>query len=425
MADQSDTIARRNTYISSFADWIDFEIKISTDEDQIAMAPGKLVSEKTENGRRHFHYKMDQKMLNFFNICSGKYEIYQDKWNNVDLSIYYHKGHDTNLERMMSALKDGLDYYTVNFSPYQFDQVRILEFPRGSFAQSFANTIPFSEGVGFMQDSKKNDVDFTFYITAHEVAHQWWGHQVMEANVQGSAMLSETLAQYSTLMVMKEKFSEQQMQKFLRYELNRYLSGRTRESNKEQPIKYTEDQPYIHYRKGSLLMYALQDFIGEEQVNAALRDYIAEFAFKEAPYPTTTDLIGHFKAYTPDSLQYLITDLFETITLFENRTETATYKQLEDNQFEVNLLVNAKKYRADELGKETEIAFNDWIDIGLYGKNVAGKDSLLYLQKHLLVPGEQSINVRVSKKPVKAGVDPLNIMIDRNPSDNVIAVDNE
>jgi hypothetical protein len=61
-------------------------------------------------------------------------------------------------------------YYTTRFTPYQHKQVRILEFPNyASFAQSFANTIPFSESIGFIADLRdKEDIDYVFYVTVKE-----------------------------------------------------------------------------------------------------------------------------------------------------------------------------------------------------------------------------------------------------------------
>ena len=61
------------------------------------------------------------------------------------------------------------------------------------------------------------------------------------------------------------------MQRFMRYELDRYLLGRSTEQKKELPLARVENQDYIHYRKGSLVMYALADYIGEENLNRALR----------------------------------------------------------------------------------------------------------------------------------------------------------
>ncbi|MEL6562187.1 MAG: ABC transporter permease, partial [Bacteroidota bacterium] len=232
------------------ADKITFEITVGTDSSQIAIAPGYLIKKWNEGARSYFNYKMDVPMVNFYSIVSAKYEVKKDVWkapadsmNDVSLEIYYHKGHEYNLDRMMEGMKKSLDYNTKNFSPYQFRQLRIMEFPAyASFAQSFANTIPFSEAIGFVHKITEDDVDLPFYVTAHEVAHQWWGHQVTEAGVKGNAMLSEALAQYTALMVMKQNYPEEQISRYLKYELNSYLLGRTFERKKEMPIEFVEGQ---------------------------------------------------------------------------------------------------------------------------------------------------------------------------------------
>jgi ABC-2 type transport system permease protein len=79
------------------------------------------------------------------------------------------------------------------------EQFRIFEFPRyRTFAQSFPNTVPYSEGIGFIGRLKKpTDIDFTYFVTAHELGHQWWAHQLIGADVEGSNMMSESLAEYS------------------------------------------------------------------------------------------------------------------------------------------------------------------------------------------------------------------------------------
>jgi ABC-2 type transport system permease protein len=403
------------------ADHIRFEMEISTEGNQIAIAPGYLQKEWRENGRNYFSYKMDAPMCNFYSIVSAKYAVKRDKWNDVNLEIYYHPGHEYNLDKMMLGMKDALDYYSKNFSPYQYRQVRIMEFPRyATFAQSFANTIPFSEGIGFIAkiDDPEKDIDYVYYVTAHEVAHQWWGHQVMEAGVKGNAMLSESMSQYSALMVLKQKFTPEILERYLKYELDQYLSGRAFERKKEQPLEFVEGQGYIHYQKASLIFFALQDYIGEDSVNAAFRRYNATWKFKDAPYPTSADLLKEIKKVTPDSLQSIIHDMFETITLFENKTTEATYVEKAKDQFEVTLKVSAEKMRADSTGLESAIAINDWIDIGVYGKNKAGKDSLLYLKKHKITQKENTFTITVKDKPRKAGIDPLHKLIDRHSDDN-------
>lgn len=432
MANVKDSLARMNTYISSDADWIDFECVVSTSADQIAIAPGYLQKEWEQDGRKYFHYKMDCKILNFYSFLSADYQVKKDKWKSslpdakeVAIEIYYQKGHEYNIDRMIKGIKRSLDYYTQNFSPYQHRQVRILEFPRyATFAQSFPNTIPFSEGIGFIakvDDTDPESIDYPFYVTAHEVAHQWWAHQVIGGNVQGSTLMAETMSQYSALMVMEKEFGKQAMKKFLKYEMNQYLQGRAREGKKERPLMLVENQQYIHYNKGSIVMYALKDYIGEDSLNAALAKYVKAVAYQEPPYTNSIEFINYLKAATPDSLKYIITDMFETITLYENKVSKCSYSKTKEGKYLVKISIDTKKMKADSIGKLKDVMPNDWIDVGVFGtKEINGKktETELYIAKRKIDKNKMDIELIVDEEPVKCGIDPYNKLIDRTPDNN-------
>jgi hypothetical protein len=427
MAPLTDTIALMRTYLGDIGDWIDFEATVSTIPSQIAIAPGYMVKEWEENGRRYFHYKMDRPILNFYSFLSAEYEVLADRWNDVDLKVYYHKGHEYNINKMIEAMKASLDYFTVNFSPFQHKELRIIEFPRyATFAQSFPTTIPYSENIGFIANLKsEDDIDYVFYVTAHEIAHQWWAHQVIGGDVQGATLMSEALAQYSALMVMEKRYGKDQMRKFLKYELDRYLRGRRSEMRKELPLTLVENQNYIHYNKGSVVMYALQDYIGEDKVNSALANYLTDWAYLDPPFSTSTDFMKYIDAVTPDSLKYLITDMFETITIFDIKAKEANMKKLENGKYLVSLSADVQKFRADSLGNETPMALNDWIDVGvLTTKEVDGKKRQveLYMQKHLITSNSPTFEIIVDDKPEIAGLDPYNKLITRHSDSNRVKV---
>jgi len=423
MRPREDPVGLQHNYIIHDADFVTFTAEVTTDADQWAIAPGYLQREWIEGGRHHFVYAMDSPILNFYAFQSARYAVRRDRWNDVAIEVDYQPGHEYNLDRMIAATKASLDYYSRNFGPYQHHQFRIVEFPRyATFAQAFPNTIPFSEGIGFIarvRENDKDDIDYPYYVTAHEAAHQWWAHQVIGGDVQGSTLLSETLAQYSALMVMKQKYGEAKMQKFLAYELDRYLIGRAGEQKKELPLGRVENQDYIHYRKGSLVMYAMADYIGEENVNHALHALIEKYAFKGPPYPNATALIDALREVTPPQYKYVIDDWFESITLYDNRATSATARKLADGRYEVTVDVVANKRKADELGKETDVPLYDWIDIGVL--DAAGVP--LYREKKHITAEKTTFNVTVAGTPARAGIDPLNILIDRRPKDNTVAVD--
>ena len=423
-----DAAGRMNPDISTDSDWVDFAATVSTDPDQIAMAPGYLKREWTANGRRYFRYEMDAPILNFYSFLSARFKIRRDRWKDVAIEVYHHPGHEYNLERMIRAAKKSLDYYTTHFGPYPHRQLRILEFPRyAAFAQSFPNTVPFSEGIGFIAKVDEEDVDYVFHVTAHEVAHQWWGHQVVGGRVRGSALLSESLSEYSALMVMEKEYGEEGVKKFLRYELEGYLTGRAGERKKEVPlVRMAGDQMYLRYNKGALAFYTLRDYIGEEGLNRALRGYLEKVRYQEPPYTNSLELLEHLRAATPDSLQYVVSDLFEHVTLYENRAEEATSTRTADGRYRVDLKFAARKIRADSLGNETTIPMADMIDVGVFAAGEAkGKEKLgapLYLRKHRISAGKHTITVSVEKEPARAGIDPYHRLIDRQMSDNTVAV---
>ncbi|HET6229265.1 MAG TPA: M1 family aminopeptidase, partial [Longimicrobiaceae bacterium] len=418
-----DPAGRMRNDISADADWIAFETTVSTSADQTAVAPGYLQRTWTAGGRRYFRYRMDAPILDFYAYLSGRYAVRRDRWHDVAIEVYYDPGHEFNLDRMVRSVKRSLDYYTEHFGPYQNRQVRILEFPRyAAYAQSYANTIPYSEAIGFIAHVKPGDVDYPFFVTAHEVAHQWWGHQLVGAHVQGSAMLSETLAEYSALMVMEKEYGREKMEDFLRYELDQYLRGRGSETRAEQPLYRVEQQGYIHYNKGGMAMYALRDYIGEDRVNAALAALLHEQRFRGPPYATSRDLLRHLRAVTPDSLRYVLTDLFETVTLYENRTRAATATPLGGGRWMVDMTVEAHKMRADSAGNETEVPMNDLVDVSVVGSAAGMENFPLYFAKQRLRSGVQHVRVTVDGVPARAGVDPRHKLIARRTADNVVNV---
>jgi ABC-2 type transport system permease protein len=425
MASIDDSLARKNNIFSNNADWIQFETTLSTDDGQIAVAPGYLQKDWKENGRHYYKYVMDRPMVNFYSMLSGNYQVLREKWNDVNIEIYYQKGHEYNLNRMMKGVKNSLNYYAENFGPYQHKQARIIEFPRtmGSFAQSFSNTISFSESIGFISkvDESPDAIDFPFYVTAHEMAHQWWGHQVAEAPVQGQGFLMESLSQYSALMVMEKEYGPDAMKKFLKDEMDKYLLGRTTEGKGELPLMLCENQQYIHYRKGSVVMYALKDFIGEDSLNSAIRKYLEANKFKGPLYANARELVANIKAVTPDSLQYAVTDMLEKITLYENYVKDLDFKELPDKTYKVTLTVGSVKYYADSVGRQSKAAVNDYMDIGIFTENTDKtklKEKPIIFERIKMDKPEKTFTYIVKEKPYSAGLDPYLKLIDRKPANN-------
>ncbi|HLY20253.1 MAG TPA: M1 family aminopeptidase [Bryobacteraceae bacterium] len=417
-----------DTYIPGHSGWVDVDTVISTSPDQIAVAPGSLVREwRGANGRRYFEYKLDHPSLAFYSFISANYQVAREDWNGIKLEVYYLKEQPWNVPRMLNSLRKSLDYYTRNFGPYMHKEARIIEFPRvARFAQAFPGTMPYSEAIGFIANlNNPDDIDSVFYVVAHEMGHQWWAHQVIGANMEGATLLSETMAQYSAFMVMEKEYGRDMQRKFLKHEMDAYLSSRGRERLKERPLLTVEaQQGYVHYRKGSVVMYYLKEMIGEEAVNRALRSLVRQYAYAPPPYPTSWALVDALRAETPPQYQYLLQDLFEDITLFSNRTLSASAHRRPDGKYDVTIDIETRKFKADAKGNETEVPLNDWIEIGAFAKPRQGRKygRTLYRERLHLAGARSKHTFTVDELPDKAGVDPFLLLVDRMPDDNVMTV---
>jgi len=423
----ADPAKRMQNYLMRNSDWVDVRTTISTNADQIAVAPGSLKREWTGNGKRYFEYVVDHQSMNFYSFISARYEVERDTWKDVDVEVYYHPSHKTNVPRMVNSMKKALAYYSEHFGPYRHKQARIIEFPRyQSFAQAFPGTMPYSEGIGFIADfSDTTDIDMVFYVVAHEMGHQWWAHQVMGADMQGGTLLSESMAQYSALMVMENEYGREQMRKFLKLEADRYQRSRGTEQIKEVPLMQVENQGYIHYNKGSVVLYGLRDFVGEDSLNKAFKALVDTFAYAEPPYPTALDLYAELQKVVPDSLTYLLEDGFKHITFYNNRVDKALARMLPDSTYEVTLTLQCEKSYADPLGRETPTPMNDWIDVSVmrvpaFGRKAdKSKNDVPLVQKRLrLKTGTNELTFIVDGKPARAVIDRDHLFFDRVQEDN-------
>lgn len=421
-----DAASRQVHYLRHDADFVTADITVATEADQTPIAPGYRVSEAVKGGRRVARFVTEAPVLPFFSIQSARYAISRETYKGVEIAVFHHPRHPWNVERMKKSGRASLDYYQANFGPYQFRQLRFLEFPAyADFAQAFANTMPWSENLGFIANYRDpTKIDMVTYIGAHEIGHQWWAHQLIGADQQGATALSETLAQYSALMVMKHMYGEDQIRKFLKFELDRYLRARGGEAIEELPLYKVENQGYIHYRKGSLVMYRLQREIGEDRVNRALRSLLATFAFKGAPYPTSRDLVAALRAEAPADKQQLITDLFEKITLYDIKATGLTVKKRADGRFDVALTVEARKLYADGRGKETAAPLAETLDVGFFtampGEKGFSAGKVIAFETRPIRTGTQTLTFVLDKAPKFGGVDPYNYLIDRNSDDNLV-----
>ncbi|HYI42807.1 MAG TPA: M1 family aminopeptidase [Sphingomicrobium sp.] len=404
------------------------DITISTTADQVPMSSGRRVSDRVANGRRIARFISDGPTKNLVPVQSGRFAVATANGGGVGLAVYHHPAHRWNVQRMITAMRASLDYYRTAFGPYQFGQLSIVESPYGQGGHAYPNELSVGTAIFTMDQRDPDQLDMVTMLTAHEVAHQWWGHQVLGARMQGGSLLYETLSQYSALMVLKKLRGDDDIRRFLKYQLDRYLSGRRTHVLAEQPLASVEiSQQHIAYGKGALALYLLQHRLGEDAVNHALRRFVERYRFAGAPYPRSVDLIAMLRQEARSAEdQALITDLLERITLYDLKVEAPTAVRRGDGKWVVTVPVEAKKFYADGKGAQKEAPLAERVDIGLFTADPRGggftRANVVGLGLQKVRSGRQLFRFVTDRKPSHAGVDPYTLYIDRISADNVAEV---
>lgn len=398
---------------------------IGTDNDQIAVGPGALLDSWEENGRSYYKYKTDAPIGNQWDFFSADYDILEKKWKRpgsdsiVNIKIYHHPEHTSVLESIVKGVEASLDYYTKHYGPYEYSHLTIVERAgSGIGMHAEASLINYSEGSAlFSPVENESMLDLPYMIFTHEMAHQW---TVPYAMVEGAPVMSEGLAWYYGLKAIEYSKGEAQLREMLQFMRHPYPHAPIRRG---EPLLRGLD-PYMAYRKAPFALYTLSQYIGEEKINKALRTLYQEHNSPGAPLATTLDLYDLIDKETPDSLKYLLHDLFKINTFWNLEAEKINAVPLENGQWQVTMEVTAKKLAYDSLGTESELQMDEWVDIGVFG-GVTNEEPELnkphYVNRHRIHSGKQTIIVTVDEKPVLAGVDPYHILDwEENEDDNNI-----
>jgi hypothetical protein len=399
---------------------IDLEVTVGTAADQIAVAPGELLETWTRDGRRYFHYATAAPIGNEYAIFSARYAVREARWADVALEIFHHPAHDRNVERMIRGMEASLEQFTERFGPYPYQVLRMVEYPAAGGSLHAAPATIWYQELFSLFDTPRDPrrIDLPFAVTAHEVAHQWWGSQ--GARVEGIALLSESLAWYSALGVIEHEYGTEHLARFLGFMRESYLTPRSRAG---VPLLRAADS-FLAYRKGPFAMYALREYVGQENVDLALRRLLARYASPEPPFATSLDLYRELQEVTPDPLQNLLGDLFERNTFWELETRQASARQTPGGEWQVSLDVVARKVVVDTAGGETDVPMNDRVEIGVFAPAEDGESPgrPLYLAMHRIGTGPQTITITVPQRPARAGIDPRHLLIDVEARDNLVDI---
>ncbi|MGN8224153.1 M1 family aminopeptidase [Gracilimonas sp. BCB1] len=401
---------------------IDFETILSVPDSQIGISVGNLHAAWTEKDRNYYHFKTPYPVAPIITYHSANYEMVQESFKGISLEHYYHTGHGFNNTTIMNSMKQTLDYMQNEFGPYPLDHLRIAELPSfwgfGGFAA--AGTISMVEDNLYLVDERDAKAfNLVAKRTIHEVAHQWWGHQLSTQSVSGGQIFVEGFAKYTEGVVMEKHYGMPSLFQLGKSANHTYFTGRSYASTPEQPLYLEQGEHYMLYGKSYLAMMALKDLIGQEKINRVLKTLVERHKHEVDATVTTPEFLAELYSVISEQHQELINDWFKKIITYDLSIADADYTKLPEGGYEVTFTVDASKFESMN-GIDSPIHMNEPVTIGYFTTHPseALSTQTLSLEPQTITSGKHQFTIQVDSLPKYISIDPYSTRPDLVRSDN-------
>ena len=397
--------------------FINLQATISTDGDQLAVGQGVLQKQWREGGRNYFCYQTDRPVPFRFAVSSARYQVQKERFRNTMIEIYYHPSHAENVGRLIGQAKQTLMYCEQNFGPYPHPLIRFAEvsaFAEGFGATAYPTTIYMKENGGFhSKPASQPGTDVILQLAGHEMSHEWWGSAQMSPEIkEGGWVMTETLAKYTELMLLRRAQGAAAQRTQVAEHLDAYSSLRSFFA--ETPLyKTTYQTPHLPYDKGTVVMYQLYLLIGEKAINQALHNLLQHFSFPNRP-PDTEDLLAELYRLSPSGVHPKIDELFKQIITYDLKMGEAEAVKT-GKGYQVKFAASARKYTENGRGIRKAIRMNGEIEVCV--ETASGKR---ILRKFKPDAGRLKGSISVNEMPVKVVLDPYVKLMDVFRADNEI-----
>jgi len=288
--------------IDDMNDKIEFDLSLIVPKYYGAIANGKLTEQWEENDTlNRWVYDMQKPMSSYLVAVSvGDYtRQIETSASGIDLEHYILKKDTAYLEPTYRYTKSIFDFLEqkigVSYPWQNYKQVPVRDFLYAGMENTSLTIFSdmfVTDSIGF------NDRNYV-NVNAHELAHQWFGNLVTETNSEHH-WLHEGFATYYALLAERELFGDDYFYHRL-YE-NAEALKRLSDQGKGEKLVNPTASSLTYYQKGAWALFILNQLVGEEVFDEAVKNYLEKNAFNNV---VTSDFLEEIKALTTiDLSQY-------------------------------------------------------------------------------------------------------------------------
>lgn len=261
------------------------EISMTVLDHYVSLSNGALVNQQKNNdGTRTDTWKMDLPHAPYlFMMAVGDFKIYRDKYNNIPVDYYLEPKYAPYAKDIFGKTPAMMDFYGKTLGvPYpwnKYAQIVCRDYVSGAME----NTTATLHGE-HVQKTKRELLDENEEGTiAHELFHQWFG-DLVTAESWSNLTMNESFATFGEIIWHEHDGGKEKGDKSRFEKLQSYLKS-TQNGNSPALARYyyhdKEDMfDHISYAKGSLILYALKEQMGDKAFYQSLKKYLTENSFK-------------------------------------------------------------------------------------------------------------------------------------------------
>ncbi len=290
--------------------WVKMESVISVPVGQQAITQGALVKQWQQDGRSFFHYKTSRPLRAISAFVVVPWQAKQVQHGKVLLEMYVPEQNQST-DLTMLAMQQTLSWFEQEISPYSGEVLRLVSMPEldsGGTGYALPQLVLINHRVG-VRARQAADAGFSqvYRRAVHEVAHQWFGHDMGNGVPGDGTFLVESLAKYVELVLIEQHFGRDAMQALVDYEKERFARAQAR--SKSQPSSLIDsDESYDQYSRATLVFARLRSELGDQCITAALRQLWLKHGYPNTP-ASSMDFVRQLKLASPEEQHVLIDQL--------------------------------------------------------------------------------------------------------------------
>ncbi|TPG41805.1 M1 family metallopeptidase [Flavobacterium pectinovorum] len=261
------------------------EIAMTVEAKYVSLSNGKLVSQKAnKNGTRTDTWKMDVPHSPYlFMMAVGDFKIYKDSYNGKEVNYYLEPKYAPYAKQIFGKTPDMMKFYGkilgVEYPWVKYSQIVARDYVSGAME----NTSATLHGE-YVQKTERELLDDNQESTiAHELFHQWFGDYVT-AESWSNLTMNESFATFGEVLWhghdagqdAEDRSRYEKLQNCLRSSKDGISPPLARFYYKDKEDMFDN----ISYSKGSIILYAAKNQMGDEAFFKSLNRYLTTNAYK-------------------------------------------------------------------------------------------------------------------------------------------------